>query len=179
MAKNIKLQLEKMVKKGLTVREMAEKLRFTELEIRLFMIKYRIVPNSDLEKNHQECAKKLFKIRKRCYFYSEMAQMTGLSLSKTRAVCNLYSIKPSKVCNCVICGSPIELKNGKHIPKYCSKRCSNIGFRGKSEVKKQIIKVCKVCGESFEGSPNSKYCSYDCKDFAREVRGGIKCLRGL
>ena len=179
MAKNIKLQLEKMVKRGFTVGEMAEKLKLTELEVRLSMVKYRLVPNSRLEKDYQECAKKLFKIRKKCYFYSEMAQKTGLSLSKTRLVCNLYNIKPSKVCNCIVCGTTIGLKSGKHIPKYCSKRCSNIGFRGKSETKKQIIKVCKVCGVSFEGSPNSKYCSYDCKDFAREVRGGIKCLKGL
>lgn len=179
MGKNIKLQLERMLKKGLTIQEMAEILRFSEFEVRLSMVKYKLVPNSRLEKEYQECAKELFKIRKKCYFYSEMAEKTGLSLTKTRMVCNMYNIKPSKVCKCVICGTSIELKNGRHIPKYCSKRCSNIGFRGKSENKKQIIKVCKVCGVSFEGSPNSRYCSYDCKDFAREVRGGIKCLKGL
>lgn len=179
MAKNIKLQLEKMVKRDMSVAEIAKKLRISELEIRLSMIKYKIIPNSRLEKDYQECAKRLFKIRKQCYFYSEMAQKTGLSLTKTRSVCNIYNIKPSKVCKCVICGTSIELKNGKHIPKYCSKKCSNIGFRGKSEERKQIIKVCKVCGVSFEGSPNSKYCCDECKDFAREVRGGIKCLKGL
>ena len=179
MAKNIKLQLEKMVKRGTNVSEMAKKLKISELEVRLSMIKYKIIPNTHIEQEYQKWAKILFKIRKQCYFYSEMSQKTGLSLTKTRTICNIYNIKPSKVCNCVICGTSIELKNGKHIPKYCSKKCSNIGFRGKSKEKKQIIKVCKVCGVSFEGSPNSKYCCDECKDFAREVRGGIKCLKGL
>ena len=177
MSKNMKSQLDRMNKKCISIQEMAKKLKTTDLEIRLFMIKYKIIPSSKLEQDYQECAKKLFKVRKKCHFYSEMAQMTGISLTKTRNVCKMYSIKPSKECKCVICETNIVLKNGKHMPKYCSKKCANIGFRGKSEVKKKIIKVCKVCGVSFEGSSNSKYCNNECRDFAKDVRRGIQCLK--
>ena len=97
----MKSQLDRMNKRCISIQEMAKKLKLTDLEIRLFMIKYKIVPSSKLEQDYQECARKLFKVRKKCHFYSEMAQMTGLSLTKTRNVCKMYSIKPSKECKCV------------------------------------------------------------------------------
>src|ERR1700743_893215 len=46
---------------------------------------------------------------------------------------------------CAVCGIPFTSKKyGDHIPKYCSRECSNIGRN------KRLLKNCLVCGKEFK-----------------------------
>ncbi|MFR2314899.1 hypothetical protein [Terrisporobacter sp.] len=161
--------------------EIASILKKPEKEIRLLLLKYSITPGDRIERDYQEYAKALNIIKNECYFYSEMAKKLDISLNKVINICKMYDIEPNRQSNCTVCGNTIELDiKSKHLKKYCSKKCANKAFNiSKIKSKKPIIKHCSLCGESFEGGPNSKYCTEWCKSLAKDIKGVIKCLKNL
>lgn len=128
---------------------------------------YRYFKDALVLKNHEDSA----------YFYKDLSKITGISLNRVKFLANIYNIKPCKKAFCTVCGAEIDLSKSKIVNKYCSKECSDTKNKPKRE-RKPIIKTCIYCAKTFEGKPNSKYCSDSCKKMYNEVEDTVRWLRG-
>lgn len=147
-------------------------------EIRKILLENDIIPcEKDREYKYFQDAKVLKKHEKDTYFYTDLAKITGISLNRVKFIAEIYGIKPCKKAFCTVCGKEIDLSKSKIVNKYCSRRCSDKNNRPKKE-RKPIIKTCLYCARTFEGKPNSKYCSDLCKKLYNEVEDTVRWLRG-
>lgn len=147
-------------------------------KIRKIMLENTIFPSkNDKEYRYFKDALILKKHAKDAYFYKDLAKITNISLNRVRFLCNVYGIKPSKKAICTVCGAKIDMTRSTIVNKYCSKQCSDTVNKPKKE-RKPIIKTCIYCKKTFEGKPNSKYCSYLCKAMHNEVKDTIQWLKG-
>lgn len=69
---------------------------------------------------------------------------------------------------CLICGADVPA--GRFV--YCSAACARQAAlaRGRNRDKTHTTPaeaVCPICGKVFKPKPNEKYCSYECKNIAR------------
>ena len=176
--KNYIDDIKNMTQNGI---KMDKIMRWTGLniaELRKIMLENTIYPcKSDIEYRYFKDAVVLKKYLKDAYFYKDLSKITGISLNRVKFLCEIYSMKTSKKANCTVCGAEIDLSKSTIVNKYCSKKCSNVVNKPKKE-RKPIIKTCIQCNKSFEGKPNSKYCSELCKKIYGEVEETVRWLRG-
>ena len=69
---------------------------------------------------------------------------------------------------CLICGADVPV--GRFV--YCSAACARQAelARARNRDRKHTTPaeaVCPICGKVFKPKPNEKYCSYECKNIAR------------
>ena len=166
-----------MTKDGIKVDKIVAWTGLSLEEIRKIMLENTIYPcKNDLEYRYFKDAVVLKTHSKDAYFYKDLAKITRISLSRTKFLCDIYDIKPCKKAICTVCGAEIDLSKSTIVNKYCSKKCSNVINKPKKE-RKPIIKTCIHCNKTFEGKPNSKYCSELCKKIYSEVEDTVRWLR--
>lgn len=170
--------IRNMTKNGINIYKISEWTGLKLSEIRKIMIENMIYPSkNDKEYKNFKDALILKKHAKDAYFYKDLAKITQISLNRTKFLTDIYGIKPCKKAFCTVCGSEITLNNSTIINKYCSKECSYTANKPKKE-RKPILKTCIQCNNTFEGKPNSKYCSDLCKKVYNEVEETVRWLRG-
>lgn len=170
--------VESMTKVGTKVDKISHLSGLDISEIRKIMLENNIYPCvKDKEYKYFKDALLLKKHEKDAYFYKDLSKITGISLNRVKFIVKIYDIKPCKKAVCIVCGQEIDLSKSKIVNKYCSRRCSDKNNRPKKD-KRVIIKHCVYCAKTFEGKPNSKYCSDFCKKMYNEVEDTIRWLRG-
>lgn len=170
--------IKNMVKSDVNIYKIKDWTGLTLKEIRKIMLENTIYPSKmDKEYKYFEDALLLKKYAPDAYFYKDLAKLTGLSVNRTRFLAENYGIKPCKKAICTVCGAEVELTNSTKINKFCSKECSDAIHKAKRP-RKPIIKTCIHCNKTFEGKPNSKYCSEKCKTMYNEVEETVRWLRG-
>lgn len=70
---------------------------------------------------------------------------------------------------CLICGADVPVGRFVYCSAACARQADLIRLRGKQRNKHKTPAeaVCPICGKVFEPKPNEKYCSYECKNIAR------------
>lgn len=170
--------IRNMAKSGVNIYKMKEWTGLKLSEIRKIMLENMIYPSKEYkEYEYFKDALILKKHAENAHFYKDLAKITGISLNRTRFICENYNIKPSKTVICEVCGTEFSLAKSTIVNKYCSKACSNIVNKPKKP-RKPIEKTCIHCNKTFQGMPNSKYCSDLCKTMYNEVEDTIRWLRG-
>lgn len=171
-------ELKNMASSGVKIDKMVQWSGLGIDEIRKILLENDIFPcKKDKEYRYFKDAQVLKKHEKDAYFYTDLAKITGISLNRVKFIAEIYQIKPCKKAFCTVCGAEIDLSKSKIINKYCSRKCSDKNNRPKKD-KKPIIKTCVYCAKTFEGKPNSKYCSDFCKKMYNEVEDTVRWLRG-
>lgn len=171
-------EVKNMTKDGLKMNTIVLWTGLTFEEVRKIMLENTIYPcKKDREYRYFKDALVLKKHAEDAYFYTELAKITGISLNRVKFIAEIYDIKPCKKAFCTVCGAEIDLSKSRIVNKYCSKKCCDKHNRPKKE-KKPITKTCVYCAKTFEGKPNSKYCSDLCKKLYNEVEDTVRWLRG-
>ena len=175
---NLIKDIANMTKSGVSIYKIVDWTGLKIAEIRKIMLENNIYPSeNDKEYRYFEDALTLKKHAKDAYFYKDLAKITQIPLNRTKFLAEIYNIKPSKKAICTVCGAEISLTKSTIVNKYCSKACSDVKNKPKRE-RKPIIKTCIYCNKTFEGKPNSKYCSDTCKRMYNEVEDTVRWLRG-
>lgn len=176
--KNYIDDIEKMTQNGIKMDKIVRWTGLNIAEVRKIMLENTIYPyKNDIEYRYFKDAVVIRESLENAYFYKDLSKITGISLNRVKFLCDIYSMKPSKKAICTVCGAEIDLSKSTIVNKYCSKRCSNTVNKPRKE-RKPIIKTCIHCNKTFEGKPNSKYCSELCKKIYGEVEDTIRWLRG-
>lgn len=81
---------------------------------------------------------------------------------------NTQNLKTSNTSTCPVCGKAFEPKRGaKFGSKFCSMKCYQKNWW--AEKKKDVRKVCKVCGKEFHPcTEHRSYCSPECLAVGRK-----------
>lgn len=170
--------IENMTQSGVNIYKIKDWTGLKMAEIRKILLENNICPSkNDKEYRYFKDALALKKHAKDAYFYKDLAKICEIPLSRTKFLADIYGIKPAKKAICTICGAEILLSKSTVVNKYCSKACSDVKNKPKRE-RKPIIKICVYCSKTFEGKPNSKYCSDSCKRMYNEVEETVRWLRG-
>lgn len=176
--KNYIEDIKNMTESGMKMDKIVRWTGLNITEVRKIMLENDIYPSeNDIEYRYFKDAKVLKEYVKDAYFYKDLSKITGISLNKVKFLCNIYKIRPCKKPICIVCGEEIDLSNSSIVNKYCSKKCSDTINKPKKE-RKPITKTCIHCNKTFEGKPNSKYCSESCKKIYGEVEETVRWLRG-
>lgn len=171
-------EIRNLTQSGIKVSKIVQWIDLSIEEVRKIILENTIYPaKKDREYRYFKDALLLKKHEKDAYFYTDLSKITGIQLNRVKFLSEIYDIKPKKKAICIVCGSEIDLSNSKIVNKYCSKECSYKKNKPKKE-KKPIIKTCIYCAKTFEGKPNSKYCSDLCKKMYNEVEDTVRWLRG-
>lgn len=172
-----KQKLRDMLKINIQVKDISTTLDIDIKDLRKFLLENNIEPSQkDEEYKYFNYAVALKNNEYKAYFYKDLAELSHVSVRNAKLVAEMYDIKPLKKAYCKVCNGVIDLTNSKIVSDYCSKECKDSVT--KTNTKKQIIKNCVYCAKEFEGKPNSKYCSDDCKKLFNEVEDTVKWLRG-
>lgn len=170
--------IRKMTLSGVKVNKIIEWTGLKPSEVRKIMLENVIYPcKNDKEYGYFKDALLLKKHEKHARFYNDLSKMTGICSPRLGFLTELYGIKPRKKAFCEVCGKEITASRNKRVSKYCSKECSYKKHNPKKE-RKPIIKTCLHCGNTFEGKPNSKFCSDLCKKMYKEVEATVEWLKG-
>lgn len=171
-------EIKSMTQSGIKIDKMVQWSGLNIAEIRQIMLENSIFPcQKDREYRYFKDAQVLKKHANDAYFYTDLSKITGISLNRVKFLAEIYNIKPCKKAFCTVCGEEIDLSKSKVVNKYCSRKCADKHYRPKKE-KKPIVKHCVYCAKTFEGKPNSKYCSDLCKKMYNEVEDTVRWLRG-
>ena len=107
-----------------------------------------------------EIKNQIFKLRREGKSYTEIADLTGVSIGSVKSIISRHSREISQGSYCKECGTEIKLTEGKKKKEFCSAACRKKHW--KAHHFKEV--TCKVCGTKFKVDDSSKqiYCSHKC-----------------
>ena len=110
--------------------------------------------------------KEILELKESGMSYTEIANLTGLTISNVKSMVRRARIKPIAPDVCKYCGKKLKHVPGKKKKMFCNEQCRMSYHRLHFYEGNRTLStyVCPVCGKEFKDYPSRKpkYCSLEC-----------------